>query len=179
MKQREHRRLLAKHDFITLLSILFVLGLWAKPSVAQPKEHSSIPSDTSQHSLNVKFQDMKWGKMFPEFGEDSPEITILHVDPKTGATQLIIKVPKNFHVPRHWHTANETHTVLSGSFIMECEGKRDTLGTGSFNFIPGKMVHQAWTKPNENAVLFITVDQAWDINWVDGPPQPPKKQQAK
>jgi hypothetical protein len=30
------------------------------------------------------------------------------------------------------------------------------------------MVHQAWTKPDEGALLAVTVDGAWDINWVDG-----------
>jgi hypothetical protein len=34
------------------------------------------------------------------------------------------------------------------------------------------MVHEAWTKANEGTLLFITVDKAWDINWVGGPPKP-------
>jgi hypothetical protein len=50
------------------------------------------------------------------------------------------------------------------------DGSRDELGSGSFNYIPRRMVHQAWTKPDEGALLFITVDGKWDINWVDGPP---------
>lgn len=60
---------------------------------------------------------------------------------------------------------------MKGTFIIESEGKRESLGVGSFNFVPSKMVHQAWTKPNEGALLFITVDGAWDINWVNGPPK--------
>jgi mannose-6-phosphate isomerase-like protein (cupin superfamily) len=123
----------------------------------------------------VKFKDVKWEKINPELGDNSPEIAILHVDPKTQATQLIIRVPKNFHVPRHWHTANETHTIISGTFIMECEGKRAELGPGSFNYIPSKMIHQAWTKPNEGTLLFITTGGAWDVNWVDGSPKAPNK----
>jgi mannose-6-phosphate isomerase-like protein (cupin superfamily) len=84
----------------------------------------------------------------------------------------MIRVPKNVHVPRHWHTANETHTIISGTFIIECEGQRAELGPGSFNYVPSKMVHEAWTKPEEGTLLFITVDREWDINWVDGPPKP-------
>jgi hypothetical protein len=81
---------------------------------------SAPPSDdVSAHATYQKFQDLKWEKLIPELGAGSPEITILHVDPKTGATQLMIRSPKNYHVPRHWHTANETHTVISGTFIME------------------------------------------------------------
>jgi quercetin dioxygenase-like cupin family protein len=66
--------------------------------------------------------------------------------------------------------ANETHTIIRGAFILQPDnGDRKELGPGSFNYIPRKMVHQAWTKPDEGALLFITVDGAWDINWVETP----------
>ena len=129
-------------------------------------------AESADHAKNIRFQDLKWEKMQPELGDRSSEITILRVDSKTKATHLMIRVPKNFHVPKHWHTANETHTVVKGTFIIEHEGKRAILGQGSWNFVPSKMAHEAWTKPNEGALLYITVDSAWDINWVDGPPKP-------
>jgi hypothetical protein len=31
------------------------------------------------------------------------------------------------------------------------------------------MVHQAWTKPDEGTLLFITVDGAWDVNFLTPP----------
>jgi quercetin dioxygenase-like cupin family protein len=122
--------------------------------------------------LNVPYSDIKWQKLTPELGERSSEIAILHVDPVTRATQLMIRVPKDSHVPMHWHTANETHTVVKGTFIVECDGKRAVLDQGSFNYLPAKMHHQAWTRPDEGALLFITVDAAWDIHWVNGTPKP-------
>ena len=127
----------------------------------------------------VNLSEIKWQKIVPELGEGSPEITFLRVDPKTQATQLMIRVPRNFYVPKHWHTANETHTVVSGTFIMECDGKKAELGPGGFNYIPSKMVHRAWTKEEEGALLFITVDSAWDINWVEPLPWEQKKAGAK
>ena len=126
----------------------------------------------ASHHSNVRFEDMKWQRIFPEAGERSAEITILHVDPKTQATELMIRVPRNAHVPTHWHTANETHTIVSGTFIVECEGKREALGPGSFNYVPSRMHHEAWTTPGQGALLFITVDGAWDVNFVNGPPKP-------
>lgn len=130
------------------------------------------PAEQAAHALNLKFNELKWERIVPELGERSSEIAILRVDPVTQATQLMIRVPKNVHVPKHWHTANETHTVLSGTFIIECEGQRAELGPGSFNYVPSKTVHEAWTWPEEGTLLFITVDKAWDINWVGGPPKP-------
>ena len=129
-------------------------------------------AESADHAKNIRFQDLKWEKMQPELGDRSSEITILRVDSKTKATHLMIRVPKNFHVPKHWHTANETHTVVKGTFIIECEGKRETLTQGSWNYVPSKMAHEAWTKPNEGALLYITVESGFDINWVDGPPKP-------
>jgi quercetin dioxygenase-like cupin family protein len=84
----------------------------------------------------------------------------------------MIHVPKSFHVSAHWHSANETHTIVKGTFIMESGGMRDTLRAGGFNYTPARMIHQAWTPPNEDALLFITVDGAWDVNFVNEPPGP-------
>jgi uncharacterized RmlC-like cupin family protein len=42
------------------------------------------------------------------------------------------------------------------------------LGPGGFNYIPAHTPHQAWC--SDDALVFITVDAAWDVNWVKGPP---------
>ena len=118
--------------------------------------------------MSVKLQDARWAKILPDLGDMSPEMAILRVDPKTQATQLLIRTPKGIHVRKHWHTANETHTMISGRGIFECEGKRMELGPGDFNYIPAKMFHEAWLPAG--SLTFITVDSAWDVNWVEGPP---------
>jgi mannose-6-phosphate isomerase-like protein (cupin superfamily) len=125
------------------------------------------PAPKSQ-PLSLRYENVRWEKIVPDFGDSSPEIAILRVDAETKATQLLIRVPKQFHVPMHWHSANETHTILKGTWVFECDGKRDRLGPGSFNYIPAHMPHQAWA--TAGAVVIITVDAGWDINWVNGPP---------
>jgi quercetin dioxygenase-like cupin family protein len=72
------------------------------------------------------------------------------------------------HVPMHWHSANETHTVIRGNWTFEHDGMRHQLGAGGFNYIPAKTHHQAWA--SGDALVFITVDAAWDITWINGPP---------
>lgn len=152
---------------ISIVGLVLIGG--AVQVTAQGNRAGSIPA---AHAINIKAADMKWDRIFPEMGARSSEITVLHVDPTTQATKLMIRVPPNFHIPSHWHTANETHTVLRGTFVVECEGQRTVLEAGSFNYMPSRMVHEAWTTPTEEAVLFITVDVAWDINWVRGTPKP-------
>ena len=148
-----------------------VLCLTFGITVAQTNA-SQTAADSAEHAKNIRFQDLKWERMQPELGDKASEIAILRVDSKTKATHLMIRVPKNFHVPKHWHTANETHTVVKGTFIIECEGKRETLTQGSWNYVPSKVEHEAWTKPNEGALLYISVDSGFDINWVGAPPKP-------
>lgn len=138
-------------------------GRHRPPAKSQTDHQASIG-----HALSAKYGDLQWQTMVAELGADSPQISILRVDPKTQATQLLIRVPKQMHVPMHWHSANETHTVIQGTWVFEHEGVRDQLGPGSFNYLPAKMQHQAWG--SNDALVFITVDSAWDVNWVSGPP---------
>jgi len=156
---------------LTMLAMIIVVS----PAAAQT---TTTPShDASAHDVYLNTRDLKWDKLVPELGAGSPEITILHVDPKSGGTQLMIRSPANYHAPRHWHTANETHTVIYGTWIMKHDGgeKEKELGPGGYNYMPSKMVHEAWVGPDGN-LLFITVDGPWDLNMMDGPTakMPPK-----
>ena len=127
------------------------------------------PASTSMDGPIFKnVSDLKWDKIIPDLGESSPEIRFLRVDPKTHATSLLIRTSKAIHVRKHWHTANESHTMISGKAVLACEGKRAELSPGGFNFMPARMVHEAWLPAN--SLTFITVDGPWDVNWVEGPP---------
>jgi len=143
---------------------VLALSMSALFGVALIAQQPQAPSK----AMGMKYEDLKWQAIVPELGADSPQISVLRVDEKTQATQLLIRVPKQVHVPMHWHGANETHTVIRGNWTFEHEGKREALGPGVFNYIPAKMHHQAWA--SNDALVFITVDSAWDVNWVNGPP---------
>src|SRR2546426_6346195 len=114
------------------------------------------PAPAPAQPMFLKLQDVKWDKILPDLGESSPEIAILRVDPKTQATQLLIRTPKGIHVRKHWHSANETHTMIVGTATFECEGKRIEIGQGGFNYIPARMAHEAWLPAG--SLTFITVD---------------------
>ena len=157
-----------------VLPLLIVLPPAAAQTNMPAANNGSVPAGY------MNYENLKWEKLVPALGDGSPDITILHVDEKTGATQLMIRSPKNYHAPKHWHTANETHTVISGTFIMQDEdGKRAELGPGSFNYMPSKMIHEAWSKPDEGNLVFITVDGPWDLHLVDDPAEAPKTTPAK
>ena len=150
------------------LTLLVALSIPAPSSAQHHPVADSQASGTRPPAMGVRYEDLQWQPIAPELGADSPQVSILRVDAKTQATQLLIRMPKAMHVPMHWHSANETHTMIQGTAVFEHEGKREQLGPGGFNYIPAKMQHQAWT--SEGAGVFITVDAAWDVNWVRNPP---------
>src|SRR3989440_11693899 len=156
-------KIIARVAMKTLLHPMLLLMIAASPAVAQTSAPGS--HDGAAHAIYQKYQDLKWEKLLPQLGAGSAEITILHVDPESGATQLMIRSPKNYHAPKHWHTANETHTVIYGTWIMKHDGgeKEKELGPGGWNYMPSKMVHEAWVGPEGN-LLFITVDGPWDLH---------------
>jgi len=114
--------------------------------------------------------DMQWRKIIPQMGENSPKLAVVRYDVQTGAAAMLIWTPPNFHVPRHWHTGGEKHMLVRGTFIMECEGKRVVMTPGTFNYLPARTIHQAWTPPETDCLLYTDVDTMWDINWIDAPP---------
>ena len=153
----------------TKLYITMAASAFMSVALTGAAQTSEAPPTTVANAPESKnLSDLKWDKILPDLGESSPEICILHVDPTTHATSLLIRTPKAIHVRKHWHTANESHTIIKGTATLACEGKRFELSPGGFNFMPAKMVHEAWLPAN--SLTFITVDSAWDINWVEGPP---------
>lgn len=135
---------------------------------ARSDQRVAMPAGQTDQAMSVRYEDLKWQAVVPQLGDDSPQLAILRVDPQTKATQLLIRTPKKMHVPMHWHTANETHTIIRGITTFEHAGKREAPGPGGFNYIPAKMQHQAWMEAE--SLILITVDGAWDVNWVGDPP---------
>ena len=153
---------------IWTVTLLVTLSVPA-PFSAQHHHIADGQANASQQpAMGVRYEDLQWQPIVPELGADSPQVSILRVDAKTQATQLLIRMPKAMHVPMHWHSANETHTVIRGTFVFEHEGTQHELGPGGFNYLPARMHHQAWS--TDDALVFITVDSGWDVNWVSGPP---------
>jgi quercetin dioxygenase-like cupin family protein len=152
---------------VAVVVLLASLGVTARGAETR-KKSAHGPAANTPRAVFTNYPDLKWEKIIPSLGDDSPEISILHVEPKTKATKLLIRTPTAIHVRKHWHSANETHTVIIGTPVFACEGKRIEQVPGSFNYLPAKMVHEAWVPAG--GLVFITVDGPWDVNWVEGPP---------
>jgi anti-sigma factor ChrR (cupin superfamily) len=140
----------------SLLATLMLTAMaWPAWCYAQPAPDAMAKT--------VKPAEMKWEPLDGGF-----EISILYTNPASQATYLMIRGPGNLHVPRHWHSANETITILQGSFMVAHDGSPDktALAPGGFLYMPARMIHEAWTG-RDGATYFITVDGKWDIHFVE------------
>ena len=132
--------------------------------------------DPSKCPVSLRAEDIQWQKAFPDLGADGPDLAVVHVNPETQATQILIRAPKQVVVPWHWHTPNEALTVLKGTFTVECEGKRIDLGPGSFTYTPSRLIHRATF--TEGCMIAISADGPFDIHWAGAPPTAKKPGEA-
>ena len=132
--------------------------------------------DPSKCPVSLRAEDVKWDKAFPDLGADGPDLAVVHVNPKTQATQLLIRAPKQVVVPWHWHTANEAITVIKGTFTVECEGRKIDLDPGSFTYTPSRLIHRATF--SEGCMIAIGADSPFEINWAGAPPTAKKPGEA-
>src|SRR3954464_6893650 len=100
----------------------FIVFVTCKSASAQISDHATTqPAHAGGAApVFVKYEDAKWQPIVPQLGPDGPDIAILHTDAKTGATQLLIRANAAMHVPKHFHSSNETHTVITGPQAFEC-----------------------------------------------------------
>ena len=89
-----------------------------------------------------------------------------------------LRLPANYQIPAHSHTAIEHVTVLSGTFNMGIGDKLDTkatraLGPGSVAIMQPGTRHFAWTK--EEAVIQVHGVGPWTVTYVNPADDPRKK----
>jgi quercetin dioxygenase-like cupin family protein len=150
-----------------LASLAISLTVAAGPVFAQ-STHIIVPADKVQ-----------WGPA-PPFLPAGAQIAVLQGNPsEKGAVTLRLRLPANYNIPAHWHSMDETVTVLSGAFHVGMGDKLDrqasqTLEPGGFVSLSATMRHFAWTaKPT---VVQVNLQGPFDIFYVNPADNPQKTQ---
>jgi quercetin dioxygenase-like cupin family protein len=150
-----------------LASLAISLTVAAGAVVAQ-STHILVPADKVQ-----------WGPA-PPFLPAGAQIAVLQGNPsEKGAVTLRLRLPANYNIPAHWHSMDETVTVLSGAFHVGMGDKLDrqasqALQSGGFVSLPATMRHFAWTaKPT---VVQVNLEGPFDIFYVNSADNPQKTQ---
>jgi quercetin dioxygenase-like cupin family protein len=126
---------------------------------------------TAQNETIMKNKEnLKWEKMLPDLGKDSPVYAVLRVDPKTNETTIVIEFPTAIHIPKHTHEKSETHLILRGSHLFENSdtGERYDIKENGYFYMAGNIVHEAWVPAGSKAVIIL--EDGWKVNWLDGAP---------
>ena len=89
-----------------------------------------------------------------------------------------LRLPANYQIPAHSHTAIERVTVLSGTFNIGMGDKLDpqkttAMGAGSIVIMPPGHQHFAWTK--EETLVQLNGTGPWAITYVNSADDPRKK----
>ena len=87
-------------------------------------------------------------------------------DPSKGGSVILAKVTAGCLIPWHWHTANETLFMVSGSAKAEMKDASPAkLNAAGFLNLPAKSAHQFTCVAA--CTFFISSDAAFDIHYVD------------
>lgn len=89
-----------------------------------------------------------------------------------------LRLPSDYKIPAHSHSAIEHVTVISGTFHMGVGDKLDQtktkpLSAGSVAIMQPKTNHFAWTK--EEAIVQVHGVGPWTVNYVNPADDPRKK----
>ena len=118
----------------------------------------------------VNTKDIKWGPA-PAAIPKGAQIAVLQGNPfQSGPFVMRLKVPAGYKIPPHWHTQDESLTVISGTLYFgpgdKVEtSKAHTVTPGSFHFLSGKDHHYLVAKTE--AVIQINGNGPFDVTYVN------------
>jgi quercetin dioxygenase-like cupin family protein len=100
--------------------------------------------------------DVKWAAC----GKDPPwnvcQRFVVRGDPAKEASDNMLRFPKGFALPKHWHDNAEQVVVTAGSMVISFEGGREeTVRAGGFMYIPPKLAH--WGTCPDGCTFFLGI----------------------
>jgi hypothetical protein len=114
-------------------------------------------------------EDINWSAAPPSMPAGA-KIAVLQGDPgKPGPFVMRLMVPAGYKIPPHWHTQDESLTVISGTFHFGTGDKLEAstshaLTPGSFHFLSGKDHH--YLVADSQAVIQINGSGPFDVTYV-------------
>jgi quercetin dioxygenase-like cupin family protein len=158
-----------KTSMVSLVAV--ILGGLAGSVLAQ----GATPSEAF-----INPTDIKWGAAPPSMPQGT-KIAVLQGDPsKPGPFVIRLMVPPGSKIPPHWHSQDESLTVIAGTLYFGSgdkieTSKAHTLTAGGFHFLAGNDHHYVVAK--SQAVVQVNGNGPFDIMYSnsDDDPQKAKK----
>jgi len=139
-----------------LLIVLVAVAAAARPAPTRAKDAADMVASTPRTMKFTAIPDMP----------ACASAAILRGDPRSGPAWVLLKLASGCRVPWHWHTANETLLVVSGSGTLAMkDGPPLQFTPGAYASLPSHHVHRATC--SRSCLLFNGADAAFDIHYVD------------
>ena len=87
-------------------------------------------------------------------------------DPAKEASVRYVRTAAGFVFPKHWHVSAENLVVISGTVVINEQGREQELHPGDYVYIPVKNVHGGSCP--EPCMFFLSIDGPDSFNAVDG-----------
>jgi quercetin dioxygenase-like cupin family protein len=149
-----------------LISTLILAAVFAINGYTPALGQESHPVASGMVSVNMA--DLKWAA-HPALPPGNM-VAVLREDPNTKAVDLLMKVDKDWHIGKHWHSPNERVTVIQGTFTSETDGKKHTFTKGGYMYLPSKTPHEAWLKGK--SMILVSGDGPFDVHYVNPADEP-------
>jgi len=111
-------------------------------------------------SVLIPAADMKWSDIPDAKGA---QMAAVHGDPSKGPSHFLVKFAGGFSAPLHHHSADHFVTVVSGTLVLNVDGKDQKLPAGSFFSFSGRKPHATRCEAGADCVLAIDARGAWDV----------------
>jgi quercetin dioxygenase-like cupin family protein len=97
---------------------------------------------------------------------------LLRGDPGKGPSSILVKMDGGCVVPWHWHSASEELLILSGTVIGQMRGESSfQLGAKGYVGMPAHHVHRFKCAMGASCTVFVVLDAAFDLHFVDASDQ--------
>src|SRR3954463_4210494 len=116
------------------------------------------PPKFKDNAVLLTANDLKW----EEAGRPGTWMALSEGDPSKGPAHFYLKYDKGFAGGLHYHTHDHGGWILSGTVIIEINGKETRLPPGSFYFVKGKQAHIAKCDPSSECLMTVDVRGQWD-----------------
>ena len=103
--------------------------------------------------------DLKWTPA----GVPGVSTAAVQGDMAKGPSHFYLKYDAGFVAPLHHHSPDHYVTVVSGTLVLNVDGKDNVLTPGSYFELTGKAKHAARVEGKEACVMFIDARGPWDV----------------
>ncbi len=91
------------------------------------------------------------------------EYHLIYEQPQTHAVQLLVRFPKDYALPAHAHSHDETIFVVRGKLEVASGGAKTSLEPGAYAVFPAGTMHALKAKGWGGCEMLVAVDGPYDV----------------